>query len=119
MIIFIVCVIGISILALGGLCLSLVVPLIQLVLNFLATNILPEPKQPESKTDKKGNNSQHSTAKAFVRENAVSNTEKANTNVIDIKSIVVREQSKSDKSYQKKKSQPTNNKAQYKRKIIL
>ena len=124
MIIFIVCSIGISILALGGFCLSLVVSLIQLVLNFLAANILPiglilfgllalfailaiflsEPKQPESKTEKKGNNSQHSTAKAFVRENAVSNTDKANTNVIDIKSTVVREQSKLDKIYQNKKA---------------
>ena len=99
MVSFIVFVIGIFIVILGVF-LSLIVSLIQFLLNLIIANILqiglilfgfsvlfvvlaiflPKPKQQESETEKKENNSQHSTAQAYTRENTVSDTAFCTTN---------------------------------------
>ena len=121
MVSFIVFLIGIFIVILGVF-LSLIVSLIQFLLNLIIANILqiglilfglsvlfvvlaiflPKPKQQESETEKKENNSQHSTAQAYTRENTVSDNDKSNKATIDVKSTVVKEQPKSYKSHQNK-----------------
>lgn len=121
MVSFIVFVIGIFIVILGVF-LSLIVSLIQFLLNLIIANILPiglilfglsvlfvvlaiylpEQKQQESETEKKENNSQHSTAQVYTRENTVSDNDKSNKATIDVKSTVVKEQPKSYKSHQNK-----------------
>ena len=73
----------------------MIVSLLQFILNFLVANILPivlalfglfvllaisdtfllEPKKADNKTEK-GDNSQHSIAQAYTRENIVPNREK-------------------------------------------
>ena len=124
---FIVFIILISIAALGILCLGLVASLIQFILNFLIANILsivlvlfglfillvilciflPESKEVENKTEReeeKENDSSSSTAKAHTRENIVSEREKSTRTVIDVKSAVIREKTRSNKSHQKTKT---------------
>lgn len=117
------------IVALGIFCLGLVVSLIQLIINFLVANILPivlvifslfallvilaiflpESKETENDTEKKEDkdqeiNSQRSTTKASNKEKTSSDLQKINKTTIDVKSTVVREQPKSNKSHQKNKS---------------
>ncbi|WP_319421498.1 hypothetical protein [Pleurocapsa sp. FMAR1] len=116
MVSFIVFIIGIFILALG-VSLTLIASLIQFVLNLIIANILPISFilfglfalfailaifLPEPEQSKEENSSQYSTARAYTRENIVSDKEETEKTTINVKSTVVKEEAKSDKSYKKK-----------------
>ena len=117
MVSFIVFIISIFIVVLGVL-LSLIASLIQFILNLIIANILPiclilfglftlfvilAIFLPEPEKEKEEDDSQHSTAQAYTRENTVSDKEESKKTTINVKSTVVKEEAKLDKSYKKKK----------------
>ena len=118
MVSFIVFIIGIFIVVLGVF-LSLAASLIQFILNLIIANILPISLilfgsftllvisaifLPEPEQSKEEDDFQHSTAQAYTRENTVSDREESKKTTINVKSTIVREEAKSDKSYKKKKT---------------